>query len=182
MNIRFGPLHSSISHPSTWTPPMAGYVKLNFDGGCIGHTFSGQGFAIRDHDGNILPAGVKHTKGAGTAIIEEVQACLYALECTYAHGLRIIIIEGLQLIQMLKSRSPTDSLISFFLKDIFAFLANFDFYSFSFIKRWRNKVAHDLTHWQPICLEGRLWTSDVLDTILAGATDDMYIYINNNLI
>ena len=125
---------------------MVGYVKLNFDGGCIGHTFSGQGFAIRDHDGNISPAAVKHTKGAATAIIEEVQACLYALECTYDHGLRIVIIEGLQLIQMLKSRSPTDSLISFFLKDIFSFLGNFDFYSLSFLKRGGNKIAHDLAH------------------------------------
>ncbi|KAJ8434561.1 hypothetical protein Cgig2_014392 [Carnegiea gigantea] len=156
---------SPISHPSTWTSPMAGYVKLNFDGICIGRSFSGWRFAVRDHDGNILLAGVKHMKGATAVIIEDVRACLYTLKCTYSCGFRSVIIEGdnLQLIQMLKSRSPTDSLISFFLKD-------------------RNRVAHDLTHWQPICLEGRLWTSDVLDTILARAMDDMYIYVNDNLI
>ncbi|KAJ8452717.1 hypothetical protein Cgig2_005053 [Carnegiea gigantea] len=90
-------------------------------------------FTVRDHVGNILLAGVKHTRGATATIIEEARPCLYALKCTYDHGFRSIIIEGdnLQLIQMLKSRSPTDSLISFFLKYVFTFLANFDFYSLS---------------------------------------------------
>ncbi|KAJ8436147.1 hypothetical protein Cgig2_029759 [Carnegiea gigantea] len=101
---------STVPHPSTWTPPTTSCVKINFDGGSIGGTHSGWGFAIRDHHGNLLLAGTKHTP------------------------------------------------------------------------REESRVAHDLAHWEPLCSEGRLWESDVPAAILDRASDNMYLYIHNNLI
>ncbi|KAJ8430221.1 hypothetical protein Cgig2_009399 [Carnegiea gigantea] len=139
---------SSAPHPSTWTPPMAGYVKLNFDGGFIGPSFAGWGFAVRDHGGHILQAGGKHSKRTDTTLIEETRACLHALKCTYDYGFCSIIIKGdnLQLIQMLKTRSPPIISLVFSLKIFSLPLQVFDFYSLSFVKRGGNRVIHDLAH------------------------------------
>ncbi|KAJ8433506.1 hypothetical protein Cgig2_018040 [Carnegiea gigantea] len=144
---------STVPHPSTWTPPTAGCVQINFDGGSIGGTHSGWGFAIRDHHGNLLLAGTKHTYGFTGGAVEEARACLYALRCAHNHDFSNIIIEGdnLHLIEKIKAKEG-------------------------------NRVAHDLTHWEPLCPEGRLWESDVSAAILDRASDDMYLYIHNNLI
>ncbi|KAJ8441607.1 LOW QUALITY PROTEIN: hypothetical protein Cgig2_023760 [Carnegiea gigantea] len=71
-------------------------------------------FVLRDHDGNVMLAGSKHTHGFGGATVEEVTACPHGLKCAHAHGCRNIIIEGncLQLIQVLRSKSIHDSLVA----------------------------------------------------------------------
>lgn len=139
---------------------------------------------MRDHDDNVLLAATKHSQGFGGATVEEARACLFGLQSAYAHGSRRIIIKSdrLQLIQMLRSQSILDNLVSLFVKDIISFVEHFDFRSWSFVKRGGNRVARDLTHRQSICLEGRLWTFDILGEVLSRASGDMYAYISNNLI
>uniref|UniRef100_A0A7C8YGA3 RNase H type-1 domain-containing protein n=1 Tax=Opuntia streptacantha TaxID=393608 RepID=A0A7C8YGA3_OPUST len=111
--------------------------------------------------------------GVAEAIIEEAQACLNALKCAYGHGFRSVIIEGdsLQLIQLLKSRSSTDSLINFFLKRHFS--SSFELCFF---------IPFLLLKGEGIGLHMTLPSSDVPDAILARATDDIYLFINDNLI
>ncbi|KAJ8448892.1 hypothetical protein Cgig2_030748 [Carnegiea gigantea] len=49
----------SNQHPIVWSPPAHGYVKMNFDTGCVGETCWGWGFVLRNHDGDVLGAGTK---------------------------------------------------------------------------------------------------------------------------
>ena len=80
-----------------------------------------------------------------------------------------IIIEGdcLPLItNMLKSSQIHNTTVGFYVRDILSFVKWFDFVSRSFIKRCGNRVAHDLTHRRPLCLEGKIWDSDIPDDVL----------------
>ena len=116
-------------------------------------------------------AGTKYSQVFGGATVEEARACVFGLQSSYAHGSRHIIIgsDCLQLIQMLRSKSILDNLVSLFVKDIISFVEHFDFHSWYFVKRGGNRVAHDLAHWQSICLEGRFWTSDIPGEVLSRA-------------
>ena len=98
-----GDVSGPTPHPSTWSPPGSGFMKLNFDAGFISDISTGWGFVLRDHDGNIILAGSKLSQSFGGATVEEARACLYGLRSAHAHGCRNIIIESdcLQLIQML---------------------------------------------------------------------------------
>jgi len=83
---------------------------------------------------------------------------------------------------MLKSRQIHDTFVVFLVGDILSFIENFDFVGWSFVKRRGNRVAHDLAHRQPLCLEGIMWVFEVPDDILSRVSNDMYTYINNRLI
>ncbi|KAJ8437526.1 hypothetical protein Cgig2_027601 [Carnegiea gigantea] len=58
-NIELSP--QTTLHPTYWSPPMTGYCKLNFDVGMVAGNIAGWGFVLRDHNGNVLLAGVSIT-------------------------------------------------------------------------------------------------------------------------
>ena len=82
---------------------------------------------------------------------------------------------------MLKSRHIHDTSIGFSVQDILSFSENFDFVSWSFVKKGGNTVAHHLAHRQSLGLKGSLWESVVPEDILSWPLGDMYAYVNNNL-
>ena len=157
---------------------------MNFDASLVAKNTASLGFILRDHDGNILIAGIKHHRGYVGAPVEEAQACLHGLACAHEYGIRSVIIESycLELIQMLRNKSTFDNPVSLFVRDIFSLVQNFDFHSWSFVNREGNRVAHDLAHRQPICLEGKMWESKVPEDITARVSDDIYVYVNSHLI
>jgi len=71
---------------------------------------------------------------------------------------------------------------SLFVSEILAFVRHFDFYSWSFVRRGGNMVAHTLVHWQHLCFEGRVWEVDVPYEILNRTSKDMYDFIGSNII
>ncbi|KAJ8429791.1 hypothetical protein Cgig2_011307 [Carnegiea gigantea] len=75
-----------------------------------------------------------------------------------------------------------DTTVGFFVRDILSFIEHFDFVSWSFVKRGGNRVVHDLAHRQPLCLGGKVWGSDAPDDILERASEDMYTFVDRNLI
>ncbi|KAJ8445873.1 LOW QUALITY PROTEIN: hypothetical protein Cgig2_000185 [Carnegiea gigantea] len=162
----------------------AGCLKLNFDGGRIGDSFRGWGFVLRNQDDDVLLTGAKHGRYPASAAVEEARSCLHGLHCAYDFGARNIIVEGdyLAIIQALQARTTRDNIIGLFVCSILSFIEKFDFYAWSFVKREGNRVAHDLAHWQPLCLEGKLWESDAPESVLTRASDDMYGFLTSNLI
>jgi len=80
---------------------------------------------------------------------------------------------------MLKSKSIYDNLVGLFVKDILSFVANFDFFSWSFVKTEGNQVVHALAHRHLLCLDGQLWTSNFLEDVSYKASNDMYHYLAN---
>ena len=73
-------------------------------------------------------------------------------------------------------------MLGFIIRDILALVECFEFVSFSFVKRGDNRVVHDLAHWQPISHERRVWVDDVSERIVSRASDDVYAFIDVNLI
>ncbi|KAJ8428491.1 hypothetical protein Cgig2_029944 [Carnegiea gigantea] len=125
-NVELSP--HTTPHPNYWSPPMTGIVADNT---------VGWGFILHDHDAKMLLTIVKHHRGYAGAPAEEARACLYGLLCAHAYGIHNIIVESdcLELIQMLENKSIYDNCISLFARDIISFVQNFDFYSWSFVKR-----------------------------------------------
>ncbi|KAJ8422742.1 hypothetical protein Cgig2_015550 [Carnegiea gigantea] len=81
-------------HPSAWTSPTPGFVKLNFDGGILGEAYSEWGFVLGDHEGNVLLARVEHHYGHVDSSTEEARACLCGLQYVHTYSIRNIIIKG----------------------------------------------------------------------------------------
>jgi len=93
-------------------------------------------------------------------------------------------VEGdcLELIQKLKSKTIHDNFVGLVVKDILDLIESFSFYSWSYIKRGENKVAHVQAHWQPFSFDSRIWEFDAPENIVSQASNDMYVHIDSNLI
>ena len=106
----------------------------------------------------LLIAGPKHGTNPISAEVEEACSCVFGLHCVYEAGFLNITIEGdnLSLIRKLQSKSCHDSSLGLFVRSIHTFVQQFDFFSWSSIKREGNRIAHDLAHSQPMYLEGKL--------------------------
>ena len=86
----------------------------------------------------MLLAGAKNGFGSLAPIIEEAWSCLHTLKSSFVFGARHMIIEGdcLPLINMLKTHQIHGTYVGFLVRDIISFTENFDFVSWSFVKRW----------------------------------------------
>ena len=129
-------------------------------------------------------AGAKHGHGPSNTKVEELKSCLYAVKAAFEFGARIMVIEKyyLSLVHMLRSDHIHDTPIRLYVRDILSFVKRFDFVSWSFVKRGRNRVVHDLTHKQPLYLDGKLRDTDIPGDVLDWASQDIYAYIDDNSI
>jgi len=66
--------------------------------------------------------------------------------------------------------------------DILSLVEQFEFITFSFVKREGNAVAHDLAHWLPVRWGSRIWADNVPEEIVARTSESMFAYIDSNLI
>ncbi|KAJ8447046.1 hypothetical protein Cgig2_033615 [Carnegiea gigantea] len=109
------------AHKSTWSPPTPGCLKINL-------------IVLRN---DVLLDGAKHGFSSSAPIIEEAWSCLHALKSFFVFGARHMIVEGdcLPLINMLKTHQIHDMYVGFLVRDIVSFTKNFDFVSWSFVKR-----------------------------------------------
>ena len=83
---------------------------------------------------------------------------------------------------MLKFKTIHDNFIGLIVKNVLALVDSFNFCSWSYIKWGGNRVANDLAHWQSFSLSSRIWEVDALDSIVSWASEDMFAYVDSNLI
>ena len=88
----------------------------------------------------------------------------------------------LPLIQKLQSKTVEDNFVGFVISDILNLVDQFEFVAFAFVKREGNGVAHELAHWLPVVWESRIWADNIPDAIVARASENMFAYIDSNLI
>ncbi|KAJ8425867.1 hypothetical protein Cgig2_028212 [Carnegiea gigantea] len=163
---------------ASWKPSMAGFLKLNFDGGKVG----GGGSVIRSSDGDIVLAGVEQGGSFGGPEVEEANTYLFGIKCARETGLDNPVIEAdcLALIQKLKQSTIQDNVVGSFIKYILNICGSFNFVSWSYVNGG-NRVAHDLAHWQPFNHGKKLWDMDVPGSMTIWAFEDMYVFRSSNL-
>ena len=83
--------------------------------------------------------------------------------------------------QHAQGKAASDIFVGFIAQNIISLLTNFSFCSFAFVKRGI-VITHELAHLQPHFFGRRLWETDVPKSIVHWALDDMYAYLNSNLI
>ncbi|KAJ8436873.1 hypothetical protein Cgig2_002373 [Carnegiea gigantea] len=139
----------------------SGLLKLNLDGGKVGESGWGWGFALQNCDGDVLMSGVKQGAGFVNADLEEARSCLFTLQCIREERHDVLIMEGdyLQLIQKLRSK----------ISQGLTCVESFSYLSWAYVKRGGNQVAYELAHWQPFSLDRRLWVDDVPSSVASRA-------------
>ncbi|KAJ8452108.1 hypothetical protein Cgig2_016689 [Carnegiea gigantea] len=167
-----------------WQPPDMGVLKLNFDRGKVGEYGRGWGFVVGSSDGDICMAAMQQSSNFSGPILGEAKACLCGLRAAREQGYLCFAVKGdcLPLIHKLKNILIDDNVLGCIIRDIFALVECFKFVSFSLVKRGDDRVAHDLAHWQPITHERRVWVDDVPERNVSLVLDDMYAFIDVNLI
>ena len=176
--------NASATRDNWWKPPDTGTYKLNFDAGRTNEDWYGWGFVVRNHEGDVVLAGVQQNKGFVSPEEEEARACLYALRSAIAHGYRRLMIEGdcRSLIRKLQLRLVPNNSLGFFISDILSLSERLDFCVWKFVKRGCNAVAHAIAHLLPITSGERLWVTEGPDIVYDLAAKDMCNYVDYVLI
>ena len=79
---------------SSWSPPAADILKINFDGAYSQREKKGAwGFIVRDHRGAVVMAGAGRINVVHDALSAEAQACLAAPYATIDQGISQIFLE-----------------------------------------------------------------------------------------
>lgn len=89
------PAHGLVS---SWSPPVEGSFKLNFDAHISEVGEVGLGVVYRDHHGNIVALGVKRVEARWEVSLAEALGARYAMELATRLGYRRVVLEGDSLI------------------------------------------------------------------------------------
>jgi ribonuclease HI/exonuclease III len=131
-----------------WTPPLSGFVKINFDGASRGNPGkSGIGVCIRDECGRVL-AIKSQALPPGTNNMAEAHALLAGLILARRNGFHSVHIEGdsMIIIKACLSKNSFNWKITYILKQIWGLLDSFREYQISHIYREGNSVADYLAN------------------------------------
>lgn len=128
-----------------WRRPEVGWSKINTDAAFSEHSRQGAtSTVIRDDQGAFLVAQATWYDQGLDACTMEALACRDSLKPAAQMGLQQVALEPdcLQVVQMWKKKEVQRSIIDPILKEIEEISFAFQQFSFSFISRKCNKVAH----------------------------------------
>nr|XP_023870351.1 uncharacterized protein LOC111982965 [Quercus suber] len=137
---------------SSWSPPPAGWVKLNFDA-AIRENKTSIAVVGRDNHGRVVLAWTDILDPGGP-LWGEAKAAYVAVNKAVESGFKKVIIEGdaWNVIDPLKDKkSSSEWTIDVRLQNILALCNLFEDVSFSFVKRAGNSSAHLLALWAAFC-------------------------------
>lgn len=131
-----------------WKPPSTGFVKINFDGAFIQNLNGGGiGVVARSSDGSFLFARSCGGLRARSAIVMESLALRTGVLLAIEKGIRRVIFEGdaKGLIDALSGRGVGCEDIHLLVLDILQLcISSFEAFSFGYVGRKCNSVAHEL--------------------------------------
>ena len=141
------PLSGGMStDASRWVKPPTDKVKINFDAAFFESTREGAwGFVARSDTGQFIAAAAGKLSNVRDAFAAEAEACVAAAEGASAIGLHRVIFESdcQTLVYALQSRSHDLAPIGVLLKEVRSIcIGSFESYSFQFVPRTCNAVAH----------------------------------------
>ena len=146
----------SVSSPmvSSWSPPMEGWVKLNFDAHISVAGEVGLGVVCRNHHGQIIALGVRRGVAEWEATLAEAMGARYTMELAARLGYVRVSLEGdsLLVVNAVKDRRVGATPIFRIFSDITFLAGSLESFSISHVRRAGNAVAHLLARW--VCPAG----------------------------
>ncbi|OMO52016.1 reverse transcriptase [Corchorus capsularis] len=136
----------------TWIPPPMGIVKINTDVAfCSSSGEAGLGVVIRDSAGKIIICASRCLNFIADSLYAEVHALLFGFELAIEHGIERCIFESDSLlpITQINKKDPIFWEGGHLIEEIRDLATLFDDYTFQFVHREANILAHNLANlWQ----------------------------------
>lgn len=154
-NIYSRPRTCIVASSNIWNAPALGVVKINSDASLSEEGWVGMGAIARDSTGSVIFSAVKRVKAWWPPEIAEAKAILLAVSWARRQGLKKVVFESDAqiLISRLSRAAIYLSDLDAILSDILFLVKDFDFASFSHVKRDGNYVAHHLAKVVPFGYE-----------------------------
>ncbi|XP_074293297.1 uncharacterized protein LOC141620280 [Silene latifolia] len=145
-----------------WEAPRAGVAKINVDAGLIAGLGVGWGLVCRNSQGSVEWCVASQTSVDMEPKFAEAMAILHGAQEARRAGIKHVIFESdcLSVVEDLRLKKHGRSDIHLVYLDILSTCLFFDSFSFSFVRRKLNAVAHSLTHLYPWFEGRRAWSDD----------------------
>ncbi|KAM6557117.1 hypothetical protein CsatB_004136 [Cannabis sativa] len=179
---RFSPLPAVINDTSNlsnnWTPPAAGFLKVNTDGALFSASNSfGLGGLARDANGQFIEAFCLHKPGCVQPSLVEAFGVKEALSWIKTKGWEHVILEtdSLVVVQALQSNVAMQSLFGSTITYCRNLLKSLPFVNVCFVKRSANNAAHCLARGACFWSDCNFVDSNVPDVINNAVMADLAI-------
>ncbi|XP_074299993.1 uncharacterized protein LOC141631192 [Silene latifolia] len=142
---------------------------------------SGLGVIIRDHNGQVVRAGVQQVKEAWDADVAEAKAMEFGLITAFQMELQNIVVEAdcLPLVTMLRAKSFPRNYFDNIGKVIVELASRFNCIEFKFVRREGNRAAHCMAHLLPLVYSTRFWVGMVPESITMIVSSDLEPFATN---
>ena len=169
--------HRQPTSSTRWHPPIAGSVKINYDGAMFGESDNaGIGVVIRNHEGKVLAAFSEKIAKPPTVEILELLAARRAIVFTAESGYENLVCEGdsESVVNSLKRPGMENSRGGHLIKDIVSLSNSLVSISFAHVRRQGNAVAHALAQRARQYLASHIWLECVPTDILSFVLEDSH--------
>ncbi|XP_074289594.1 uncharacterized protein LOC141614747 [Silene latifolia] len=142
-----------------WVRPDKGMVKINIDAGVIEGVGTGWGVVCRDENGEVMWGYTEQGLGEMEPSEAEAEAILSGVKEALKRGCKRAVVESdcQTIIEILRNRKRGRSTLHSIAAEILSLCCQFDFVSWSFVRRQFNSVAHSLGHTRPWFVGRRNW-------------------------
>ncbi|XP_021721948.1 uncharacterized protein LOC110689468 [Chenopodium quinoa] len=129
-----------------WKPPLAGLIKINFDAAIFSPSGVGLRGVMRDSVGDVVASTCCKVEGCFDVDVVEALAMRHSLNVAMESGFRHVCLETdcLKFHHHLMKGVTTSTAFGMIVNDILKLAQLCQSFSFSFVKRGGNKVAHAL--------------------------------------
>lgn len=146
--------------PVKWSPPDAGYIKLNADAAVdIKEDRVGLGVVAQDENGAVLPSASKTIWPFSDVERAEIEAFGWAIELVKERRWNKCIFEGdaQNVVKGLQSHLPHGFHNQVLIDNALYSVIDIQQHSFNFCFRQANGVASRLARWVVACIGSRVW-------------------------
>nr|XP_021852026.1 uncharacterized protein LOC110791585 [Spinacia oleracea] len=148
-------LHGSGRSSGVRAPPSMEVIKSNVDASLCVDGWVGLGAVARNWKGEVLFAAVRRHQARWSPLVAESKAALFGLKKARQYGFQDVILESDSetVVSRMSKNSFGFSLVDNVLEDISSYSCNFNFVSWSHVRRDGNSVAHHLAKLVPFGFE-----------------------------
>ncbi|XP_074297615.1 uncharacterized protein LOC141628358 [Silene latifolia] len=169
------PCLSNGAGDSAWSPPRAGFVKINTDAYMAGDGSVGLGAVARDKDGRILWLGCWWIGAEWSVEVAEAKAAMFGLDIAKERGMSNIVLEcdALNLVRAVRDKNVARTPVGLCVEDICTLLSVFESSKCCHVKRGGNIMAHCVARISEQVGDATIFVTDFPQGVLAFAEIDL---------